>query len=137
MGSWGAGSFQNDAALDWLVELRERGAAAVRETLDLAANAPRGAGFDVDEGEWTFAAAEIVAAARGHAARYLPDEARAFLDEHAGLFTANDAKLARAAIERITTDPLSELRSLRAAPVVNEQWRSSVDDLLQRLAQGA
>jgi len=114
MGSWGPGSFQNDGALDWLAELRD--VATVRDALRFVADAPHETDFDVDEGEWTLAA-EIVAAARSQAARHLAEQARAFLEANAKLLTAADAKLARRAIVRITTDPCSELRSLRAVKV--------------------
>jgi len=134
MGSWGPGSFQNDGALDWLAELRD--VATVRDALRFVADAPDGTDFDVDEGEWTLAAAEIVAAARGEAARHLPEQARAFLEANAKLLTAADAKLARRALVRITMDPCSELRSLRAA-LTDDPWRAIVIDLLERLERAS
>jgi hypothetical protein len=133
MGSWGAGSFQNDGALDWLAELNADGIRAVRKALTFVANAPPRSLLDVDDGCFAIAAAEVVAAARGHAARYLPDEVHEFLDEHADSITARDAALAVKAVDRVSTDPNSELRALRASPVVSELWSIAVANLFERL----
>ena len=65
MGAWGAGNFENDSALDWVVDLEDQeGMELVLQTL-----AERGEG-----GEGILAAAEVVAALNGNASAELPEE---------------------------------------------------------------
>jgi hypothetical protein len=80
------------------------------------------------------AAAEVVAALLGNAAKSLPDEVRNWV-------AANDAEvdhellsLARAAVVRIKRD--SELRELWQDSDDYEQWIALQDDLLGRLGAG-
>jgi hypothetical protein len=74
MGAWGAGAFDNDDALDWLSELVDSPDFALgRAVLDVTALEY----LEAPEGSAALAAAEVVAAARGHPAALLPDEVTA------------------------------------------------------------
>jgi hypothetical protein len=67
MGTWGEGAFENDAAADFLRDLRESAAPAddVRLLLERVAAAPKSEYLDVDDGQMCVAACELVAAAFG------------------------------------------------------------------------
>ena len=116
MGAWGTGSFENDAALDWLPELEE---ADGPDVLDRTLRRVTEAGDDyleVDEGAAAIAAAEVVAALLGAPAPDLPDEVRAWVEVHTGPLAPalpDLAPLTRQALRRATEDPaLSEVRGL-------------------------
>lgn len=67
MGTWGEGAFENDAAADFLRDLRESAAPAddLRLLLERVAAAPKREYLDVDDGQMCVAACELVAAAFG------------------------------------------------------------------------
>ena|SRR5438128_154006 len=150
MGAWGAGSFQNDWALDWLAGLREsRDASLVRAALSRVVEhggtkcSPpsilerlRGRRRHTD---WltariaskALAAAEIVAAWLGHPPADLPDGTTAWLQQHSSSFQPDLLALARQAISIVKTN--SELKDLweEGDPT---KWRKVVQDLEQRLS---
>ena len=66
MGAWGHGSFSNDAALDWLAELRGGDPDLFGEALDRIVAAEDDVYLDVDDCSAALAAAEIVAARHEH-----------------------------------------------------------------------
>lgn len=65
MGAWGHGSFDNDAASDWLGDLAEGDVSLVGETLDAVGAAEKDEYIDADDACNALAAAELVAAALG------------------------------------------------------------------------
>lgn len=133
MGAWGSGAFENDGALDWLGELR--GVASLRRTLGKAEKGRRA--LEVDDASAVIAAAELVAAARGHGARGLPQEATEWLAAHAGRVTAADARLAKQAVGHVLA--ASELQELweEAGGRADDPWRRSVGRLQARLTRPA
>lgn len=129
MGAWGARSFENDDALDWVWELEEsaddsvvRAAfAAVRE--DGQVEAP--------EAACACAAAEVVAVAAGAPAEWLPDEVTAWVAAH-GPAVAGMRAEAQTAVRQVAAR--SELQALWAE-AGDSEWDKAVADLLGRLAQ--
>lgn len=78
MAIWGTGSFENHAAMDWLVWLRHSsGLIELRRALEESAGGVPGR--DVVTCRRGIAAAELVAALHGNAAIDLPEEARAWI----------------------------------------------------------
>ena len=67
MGSWGVGSFEDDAALDWVGDVLEGGQPqAVIQALNAVLDVPGGEYLDLDVGSEGRAAAEVVAIVFGH-----------------------------------------------------------------------
>lgn len=130
MGAWGAGSFENDDALDWLDDLESRGLAAVDEALRAAAEA-EGAYLEAPDASTALAAAEVVATLRGRPPLDFPGEVEAWAKLNAREPDRALLELARAAVDRVRAD--SELKELWEESGADE-WRAAVDDLLARLA---
>jgi len=130
MGVWGAGSFENDDALDWIWELETSADFALLDTsLDAVLNASPG---EMGASDWAvaLAAAEIVAALGGRPEGGLPEEAESWV---AGKSTppASLTVKARAAVAAASAD--SELRDLWEEARDLETWRASVAELEGRL----
>ena len=130
MGTWEAGSFDNDDAQDWLAELEDandtepitEALLAVTENDDYV---------EAPESQQALAAAEIVAAMNGYPVADLPEEAAAWVEEHDRAPSKRQLDLARRAVERVRTD--SELKELWEEQEPNE-WYEKVDDLKARLS---
>ena len=77
MGTWGMTPFENDGALDWLLDLQDaEDASLIEETFESALEDD-----EIVEGDDELvAAAEVVAAWLGHPAGELPEEVTAFLE---------------------------------------------------------
>jgi Domain of unknown function (DUF4259) len=133
MGAWGAGVFENDTALDWLDALERTGAAAVNAALRSLPDAAAGY-VDADQASDALAAAEIVAASRGHPAAELPGEAADWVQAHGPSVPYDLTEVAVDAVARIRTD--SELRDLWEESGADE-WYAALDDLLARLGAGS
>ena len=129
MGTWGHRSFQNDGALDWLRDLEAKGIVAIRHALRRVARAKPTEYIDVDDAQPAIAAAEVVAAARGHGIAKLPVEVTEWLDASATKVAAVDAALACKAVTRALVK--SELQELWNG---DRAWKRAVDNLLGRLA---
>ena len=133
MGTWGAGSFENDAVMDWLEELGSGGVRRVRDALDTVADADADEYLDADDAQAALGAAEIVAAASGKgndriAAR---KELPTWITAHHEEFVEADVALARRAVERVLTS--SELQELWDDGGPENDWRVQVGELLRRL----
>lgn len=125
MGAWGATAFANDAAGDFTDTLKRGGVAKIRGALALDSD-------DADDDAATVAAAECIAAARGHAAAGLPEELAPQLGAWRKAFTAADVRLARRALDRVETS--SELAALWRGPK-QKRWLAALADLRARLAR--
>jgi len=136
MGAWGEGTFQNDAALDWLSEVESRGVEAVRDALRRAARIPDDGYLDADDGASAIAAAELVAAASGHGKERLPARALGCLDHVASVVGADDLALARRAVDRVVAHN-SELAALWADHGPESGWHQQVRALLSKLPEGS
>lgn len=133
MGAWGAGSFQNDAALDWYEEFRSAGTAAVDDAFSAAEIADY---VDVDEGCAALAAAEIVAAAFGKPLSEQPADFSDLLARYQDFVKELPDVRARAisAVKRAVAESseLSELWS-EGGDGAAKEWMDLVNDLLSRL----
>jgi Domain of unknown function (DUF4259) len=151
MGAWGAGSFDNDWALDWLGGLREGGdAALVSRILDevvqhggtkrlrpsfierwfLLGRRHRTDWLKADVSSNAVAAAEIVAAWKGNPSTDLPDDAVEWVRQHASSFRPDLVSLAQQALGIVKTN--SELQELWEEGDATE-WKKAVEDLESRL----
>lgn len=128
MGAWGYGAFENDDALDWLIELEgSTGLAFVETTLERA----RGEAIDVWDGCRALAACEIVAAARGAPSPSLPEEASRWLAAQSLRVPDALRDSALAALRAVGAD--SELKELWDEEDV-EVWLATLKELESRLA---
>jgi hypothetical protein len=110
LGAWGAGSFDNDAALDWVAELEGANSLDVVRAALGAAVLPDEVYLEVDEASAALAAAEVVAGLRSQPAAELPVEVRDWVAAHPQPVDDDLRDLALRALQRVTTDSeLSEL----------------------------
>jgi hypothetical protein len=129
MGAWGSGSFENDDAVDWVGGLSDsKNLAPVKAAIDAVAKAT---GYiEAPDCSTAIAAAEVVAAMRGHAMTGLPPEVVTFVTRRlpvdAGLINA-----AKKAVSRVLDD--SELRALWEEGPDFKAWSDGLRGLLQRL----
>jgi hypothetical protein len=130
MGAWGAGSFENHDAMDWVIELAaSSGDAMLREALaPIASSDDRY--LEAPECSVAIAAAEAVAAARGHPSESLPEDVAGWVDAKPIVATELTV-LARTAVERIVDK--SELKDLWDESDSAEAWRDAMTDLRKRL----
>lgn len=126
MGAWGAGTFDNDDALDWLDDLVDGADDAIRDALESTGAEP----LEAPDASSALAAAEVVAAALGRPAADLPGEVSDWLQASDARSAAALAPLARQAVERVRAN--SELKDLweESDPA---KWTAAVDDLRKRL----
>ena len=130
MGAWGAGSFENDDAMDWVIGLAEgSGDAVLREALTPAATTDDRY-LEAPDCSIAIAAAEAVAAARSHPNVSLPDEVVEWVRKKPNV-TTDLVVLARSAVDRIVGK--SELRDLWDESDSAEAWRAAMTDLRARL----
>ena len=123
--------FENDDAGDWVWELEDDDDMSVlHEALAAAVDTPLDEPIDAGEASNALAAAEIVAAARGHHGAELPSEAREWIGRNARLVDTRTVALATAAVERVAIN--SELKELWDE-AESDEWSLVVSDLLERL----
>jgi hypothetical protein len=149
MGAWGAGSFQNDWALDWLGDLRESGdASQIQATLNrvvehggtkhsppsllerLRGRRRHTDWLDADVASEALAAAEIIAAWLGHPLAKLPDGIAEWVQKHSSSFKPDIVPLARQAVKIVRTN--SELKDFWEEGDATE-WHQVIQDLDKRL----
>jgi hypothetical protein len=136
MGAWGAGTLENDTAMDFLGGLALDGGAAEDEARVRAAITAvvGGDGYlDQDEANEALAAAEVIAAAAGRPLAGEDPSASEYLETVAGRSPglAQLAGTALPALDRVTADE-SELRELWEEGDA-AHWLAAVDDLRDRL----
>ena len=126
----GAGSFENDDAMDWVVGLAEGSADSVlREALGPLASTDESY-LEAPTCSVAIAAAEAVAAALGHPTASLPEEVVGWVKRRPVVAT-DLVVLARAAVDRIVRD--SELKDLWGENDSANGWRAAMTDLRGRL----
>jgi hypothetical protein len=131
MGAWGVGAFDNDTALDWLDTLERLGTEALLAAFQSIAE--EDARIEVGEARIALAAAEAVAAARGHAPPDLPGELAEWVEARGSAVDAALAAQAAGAVKRI--HDASDLRDLWAEDDSAGEWDGRMGDLLERLRQ--
>ena len=130
MGTWGATSFENDSAMDWVADLEESGGfGAVDAALDLVIQGVSGR-VDDWEFEAAIAAAEVVAATAGLPAGDLPDEVRVWTERHPD---PGADRIARATQVVSTTLDGSVILKLWKASESFGDWNAAMHDLKKRL----
>jgi len=129
MGAWGVGSFDNDTALDWLDLLDRLGREALQ--IAFATIAEEDERIETEQARIAVAAAEAVAAARGHAAPDLPGELAEWIDAHARDVDAPLAAQAADAVTRIRDR--SDLAEMWEEQDSGAEWQASIAALLERL----
>lgn len=132
MGAWGTGNFDNDDAQDWVFEVTESDSADVLEqaleptTSDEYLEAP--------DCSIALAAADIIAAIHLDSLDELPDELRAWVEDHEIEVSTELVAMATAAVTRIRAD--SELQELWEDSDEYDDWLSIVSNLEANLAAG-
>lgn len=131
-GAWESGSFDNDDALDWAGQcIRTTGIALISTTLNGALTEGY---LEAPDCSAAIAAAEVVAASKGKAAKSLPKELSAWLERQQKAELAKLAPLAAKAVSRILNGPKSELLELwlenkKDFPI----WKRNMQDLIARV----
>jgi Domain of unknown function (DUF4259) len=134
MGAWGPGPFENDDALDFLVELEAATDwSGVVDALDAVAEAGTPDYIEAPEASVAVAAAEVVAAALGSPRGDLPSEVLAWVAGPGRHGSPPAAALAIRAVERVVA--ASELAELWADEN-DHAWQAAVADLSRRLTAG-
>jgi hypothetical protein len=138
MGAWGCGSFENDDALDWVIELEQtKDLSVIVHALDEIISGI-GDYLDATDCANALAAAETVAGLAGRPGPALPEEITHWVSErHAE--AAQDRQIvdetaryqARRAINAVLSE--SELKELWEETDDFEHWKATVTDLLERL----
>jgi hypothetical protein len=132
MGAWGYGNFDNDSALDWVIELERDDTLNTVETALMAITATEEY-LDADECCFALAAAEVVAALVGKPAADLPNEVTNWVSAHQALDARPLLDTARRAVQAVLTSEDSELRELAMEADDPAEWEAAVNDLQQRL----
>jgi hypothetical protein len=130
MGAWAAGSFDNDDAMDWVIGLSDAsGDSVVREALAPLVS-PDARYLEAPRCSIAIAAAETVAAARGHPTAALPEEVAGWIEKKPAV-SPDLVVLAREAVDRILRE--SELKDLWEESDTGNDWRTAMADLRRRL----
>ena len=130
MGAWGAGSFDNDDASDWVWELED--AKSLEPVLNALEAIENGGDYlQAPDCSIAIAAAEVVAAIFGKGADSLPESLVEIAQSLSETAPGTLRSRAGAVVLRIKTD--SELRDLWQESGALDEWTTAVDDLLTRL----
>lgn len=134
MGAWGAGSFENDDASDWLADFRdEPDKELISDALSAVADGDADEYLEAPDCSVGLAAAELVAALKGAPASDMPDEAKRCVEALNVKADAGMLSLALRAVERIKTN--SELKELWDESENPGEWYAAVENLEARLRQ--
>lgn len=129
MGDWGTGSFENDSALDLVIELRE--ADDIAPVVAALRAVAESAGYvDIADSYAAVAAAEVAAALCGKASRALPEEVSTWVETHPAASREHLVDMALRAVTRVEMD--SELREETGD---SSEWWAIMADLRARLEQ--
>ena len=132
MGAWGANSFENDDAADWVFEFSSVGVEAVVSALDRVCKLAPDEYLEAPDALVAIAAAEIVAAAKDGDRSNLSESAREAFDRHQlSLAELPLLDQARRAVERVLAQ--SELRALWEEGEGGEVWLDAMAEMLARL----
>jgi len=135
MGAWGAHTFENDAAADWLADYSDRGPDAVIEALEDVMAIEDLSEIDVDQSCAALAAADIVATTLGFSREGESDDVFRIVLQHTVSLTMLEgiADLARKGMDRAVA-PQTELYTLwHEDGADNGDWSGSIADLGARL----
>jgi len=131
MGAWGSGAFDNDDSGDWLDQLQESSDTSVlAEALDNVVSCDEDC-LEVPDASYAVAAAEVVAALKGHPPAEFDEIAQEWVDANASLDVSDLVSTAVEALQRVRTD--SELKELWDESVDSAKWYAVLDDITRRL----
>jgi len=131
MGAWGAGSFDNDDAADFLNDLSTKEVSDIKQIL-LGIEKQTGY-IEAPECSVAIAAAEVIAAAKGAPPWEAPSELMEWIKERKPAVTPDLVSSALKAVGRIKTD--SELKELWDEGGQLQDWDSHIENLVQRLTK--
>ena len=129
MGGWGADSFENDDAQNFLGELDRKEPEDLKVILERAAD--HEGYLEAAESSVVVAAAEVVAAAKGQPALVIPPQIPDWMGRFEGAPSAEMTDLARRAVERVRLN--SELKDLWLEAEGLNEWSAVLRDLEARL----
>ena len=134
MGCWAITPFDNDDAMDWLVELTAQDGLAPIESAFRSAQEAATSSLEAPEGAQALAAAEVVAAALGQASASATAQPTLveWLDRVRPTLSPPLIQNAIKAVERVLANK-SELKELWEDTEDFDQWKSDVESLLLRL----
>jgi hypothetical protein len=133
MGAWGYECFENDDAMDWVSNEFEGSCdySVVQDALQHVAALDEEDYLEMPEAGAALAAAEVVAAAQGRPASYLPPGVAEWVRDHPLADPAELDAIAVKAVERIGRN--SEFRGNWTAPDGEAKWQAVLADLKKRL----
>ncbi|MBB5375350.1 hypothetical protein HNQ07_000794 [Deinococcus metalli] len=128
MGTWGTGSFDNDSAADFIKEVVEDGAVALREALEVVLD-PDLDYVEAEEGSRAIAAAEIIAAITSGDHRFVTDDdLLSWVEDADARSVSGQRALALDAVDRVV-GPDSELPELWEDSEDLRDWQRDVQRL--------
>jgi hypothetical protein len=130
MGAWGAGSFDNDDAMDWVIGLVEGSGESVLRAAPASLPSGDASYLEARACSIAIAAAAAIAAARGHPAAPMPEEVTGW-PKRKPVLAGDLVVLARAAVDRIGRK--SELKELWDESDSADEWHAAIVDLRRRL----
>lgn len=134
MGAWGADSFENDEASDWLADFCDApDEALISDALSIVAEMDSSDYLEAHECSVGIAAAEVVAVLKGAPNANLVSEAKECLVNLEIKADPSLVALALRAVERIKTN--SELKELWDESETPAEWSQAVANLEVRLKQ--
>lgn len=132
MGAWGADSFENDDASDWLADFCDSpDPAPILKALSTVADADAGEYLEAPDCSVGIAAAEVVAALKSAPNALLPDDAKNCVSNLGMRADPSLVAVALKAVERIKTN--SELRELWDESETPDDWYQALINLEERL----
>lgn len=132
MTAWGVGSFDNESAKAFVLEVLQDGEVALHEAFDVVLD-PDLDFVEAEEGHRALAAAEIVAASvTGDTSQIIDEGLRAWLDQADPTELEDLREAAAEAVERVH-GPDSELPDLWEDSADASAWRKDVQRLKQQL----
>jgi hypothetical protein len=130
MGAWGLTSFENDDALDWVIDLESAVDMTILFDTLAFVNESEEDYLDASDSCFALAASEVVAALGGKPASNLPDEIIKWIDGK-GEPEPTLLSHAKKAVTAVLED--SELKELWEETDEYEAWVADVEGLLERL----
>ena len=129
MGGWGAGSFENEDAQNFISALHALEPAELQRILARAADHEDY--LNASDSSMTIAAAEVVATAKGNPPRAVPKQITEWIGKVEGAPSVEMLDLARRAVERVRAN--SELKDLWLEAEGLNEWTAALHDLEARL----
>ncbi len=137
MGAWGAGSFENDTALDFLLEFEASPGWSVVSERIARVNAVGLDYLEAPEAAEAVAAAELIAAGLGRPSRDMPPDTAALIAAMVAPPEGLASSARRAIVHVMDHSELAQLWSQDEARGIGQtspDWLEAMEDLLTRLA---